>query len=64
MMPPGGMIISNGMGGFIQYGQPSMATGAMSAHTAAAYGVVPQGLGMGQMQMILQPTLSLRHVSR
>merc|ERR1719216_324044 len=56
MMPPGGMIISNGMGGFIQYGQ-TMTPGAMSP----AYGVVPQGLGMGQMQMILQPTLSLRH---
>jgi hypothetical protein len=59
MMPPGGMIISNGMGGFIQYGQ-TMTPGAMSP----AYGVVPQGLGMGQMQMILQPTLSLRHVSK
>ena len=49
-MMPQSMIISNGVGGFIQY--PQMQTPFF-----------PQMAQVGGMQMILQPTLQLRHVS-
>jgi hypothetical protein len=59
MMPPG-MIISNGMGGFIQYPQT---TGNILS--PANFVQFPQGIAqmgqMGQMQMILQPTVNIRH---
>merc|ERR1712147_112541 len=47
-MMPQSMIISNGVGGFIQY--PQMQTPFF-----------PQMAQVGGMQMILQPTLQLRH---
>merc|ERR1712106_1059889 len=47
-MMPQNMIISNGVGGFIQY--PQMQTPFF-----------PQMAQVGGMQMILQPTLQLRH---
>merc|ERR1719476_283533 len=53
MMPPG-MIISNGMGGFIQYPQTISPFGAMQFSQAGAH----QLAQMGQMQMILQPAMS------
>ena len=49
-MMPQSMIISNGVGGFIQY--PQMQSPFF-----------PQMAQVGGMQMILQPTLQLRHVS-
>jgi len=58
MMPPG-MIISNGMGGFIQYPQTISPFGAMQFSQAGAH----QLAQMGQMQMILQPAMNIRHVS-
>ena len=57
-MPPG-MIISNGMGGFIQYPQTISPFGAMQFSQAGAH----QLAQMGQMQMILQPAMNIRHVS-
>ena len=58
-MPPG-MIISNGMGGFIQYPQTISPFGAMQFSQAAGAHQLAQ---MGQMQMILQPAMNIRHVS-
>lgn len=54
MMPPG-MIISNGMGGFIQYPQTISPFGVQFSQAGMSMGQ------MGQMQMILQPTMNIRH---
>ena len=47
------------MGGFIQYPQTISPFGAMQFSQAGAH----QLAQMGQMQMILQPAMNIRHVS-